>query len=118
MCICEFCNINFQPRVQVKRPRACPRCQKKRQSANEKAWHERHPEYDDSEYHQIQKKQRMKRLGEMVGIIVECLRVGKDFLKHSFDLEKTRAFLSQFRFLSRICGRPPVRVDFQVCDTA
>jgi len=96
MCICEFCNISFQPRVQVKRPRACPRCQGKRQRANEKAWHERHPVYGDKQYHQIRKRQRMKRLWEVVDIIVECLRVGKDFLRHNFDLERTRTFLWQF----------------------
>jgi hypothetical protein len=38
----------------------------------------------------------MKRLGELVGIILECLRVGKDFLKHDFDLEKTRVLFSKF----------------------
>lgn len=96
MCICEFCHTSFQPRAQVKRPRACSKCQKERQKANEDAWHERNPKYSDREYHQVQKKQRLKRLGELVGIILECLRVGKDFLKQNFDLEKTRVLFSKF----------------------
>ena len=96
MHICEFCHTSFRPRAQVKHPRACSKCQKARQRANEDAWHERNPKYSDKLYHLVQKKQRMKRLGELVQIIVECLRVGKDFLRHNFDLEKTRVLFSQF----------------------
>jgi hypothetical protein len=71
-------------------------CQGRRQRANERAWHGRHPEYGDKQYHKIQKKVRIKRLGEVVAMVFECLRVGKDFLNHNFDVEMTRAFLSQF----------------------
>lgn len=96
MCTCEFCLTSFCPRPQVKHPRACAKCQAKRQRANEKAWHERNPKYLDKVYHSVKKQQRMKRIRKILEIVYECLRVGKDFLKHRLDLENIRTFLSQF----------------------
>lgn len=96
MCICEFCHTSFKPRAQVKHPRACPRCQGKRQRANEKAWYERNPKYLDKLYHSVKKKQRMKRIWGIVEILCECVKVGKDFLRHRLDLENIRTFFSQF----------------------
>jgi hypothetical protein len=80
----------------VKHPKACPKCQGKRQRANEKAWHERHPEYGDKKYHEVQKKQRSKLIGDRATKVLECLKVGKDFLGLTFDLESTGRFLLQF----------------------
>ena len=44
MHICEFCNIQYEPRKQVQNPRACNKneCQKARQRKNEKEWKGQH----------------------------------------------------------------------------
>ena len=80
---CEFCNLRFQPRPQVKRPRACSACQKKRQRENEKAWHSKNKAQFGARYHQLQKVLRFK---ELKGICAECLKCfGTGFTFHGKD---------------------------------
>lgn len=73
---CEFCFSNFHARPQVKRPRACPNCQKKRQRANEKAWHIKHKDQFDQRYHQVQKMIRFKLIKQVLVEFLKYLRVG------------------------------------------
>ena len=58
MCTCEFCNTEFEPRPQVKNPRACSNCQNARQRANEKEWRNRHLGLYDGKYHQVKRESR------------------------------------------------------------
>lgn len=108
---CEFCAVTFQNRPQVKRPRACPACQRKRQRANEKAWHSKHKEQFDSQYAKIQKIQRMKRIKEKAIQFKEWIEVGRRFSKQFGALEGLGEFLFQFlvrlgvRRVNKLCGR-------------
>jgi hypothetical protein len=83
---CEFCLSDFEARPQVKSPRACPKpdCQRKRQRANERAWHERNPVYSDVKYHQAKREERVNRILAVVAALKRCLEVGGSLLGLSF----------------------------------
>ena len=72
---CEFCRTEFLSRPQVKKPRACEKCQNHRQRANEREWHERHKHFDDR-YHRIRREQRLRAIEKLVHKLIECLTVG------------------------------------------
>ena len=84
---CEFCSTHFLSRPQVKNPRACSNCQKLRQRANEREWHEKHTHFDDA-YHGIRRKQREQKIFKLVSILIACLRVGQSLSGIKFDSEK------------------------------
>jgi transposase-like protein len=98
MCICEFCHQEYPPRPQVKKPRACPKCQKQRQQANEKAWKEKHIGLYDGKYHRIQREQRRRVLQATIAAIRKCLEVGNRFLNLSVVVEELMMELSDFIF--------------------
>ncbi len=95
---CEFCSASFQPRPQVKNPRACAEssCQRKRQRANEREWRTRHSVAPGSDYHRIRRRQRHKLLKEISRRIFECIEVGSRFLNRSFNEVELQHQLSDF----------------------
>jgi hypothetical protein len=76
---CEFCSATYQPRPQVKRPRACPQCQKQRQRANEKAWHFKHQAKFDPSYFSVKRELRLKEVRKLVEEFLKCFLVGLTF---------------------------------------
>ena len=80
MDICEFCHTQYHSRPQVKKPRACPRCQKRRQQANEKAWKQRNLGLYDGEYHRAQREVRLRKLRLKIEAWIRCMEVGGTFL--------------------------------------
>jgi len=69
----------FQPRPQVKRPRACADCQKRRQRENEKAWHSRNKDHFSPLYHQIKKRLRLREIRKIFNELARCFRAGMTF---------------------------------------
>ena len=90
---CEFCNTLFKARPQVKHPRACKNCQKKRQMANEKAWRERNKKLYDNKYHQIKKIHRNHYINDITKKITECIQVGRTFLNIDFNPKTLHEYL-------------------------
>ena len=95
MVFCAFCHIQFQPRPQVKRPKACQGCQRARQRANEYDWRKRNPKYSDPAYHQIQRALRRKRLMAAAALLAQCVQVGKELLGLCIRVEELSALLSE-----------------------
>ena len=93
---CEFCNAMFQARPQVKRPRACQQCQKKRQRENEKSWHIKNKSDFDSRYHKTRKIQRTAKLQKIARSIFELIETGKKFLHRNIRLDRFDEFLFLF----------------------
>lgn len=93
---CEFCFVMYQPRPQVKRPRACEQCQSKRQRSNEKAWHFKHKGQFDAKYYRILKDQRLKALREKSALFREWIEIGRRFMQQSGSLVGLDEFLFQF----------------------
>lgn len=102
-CHCEFCSILFHPRPQVKKPRACPNCQKQRQRLNEKEWHTRNSHLSSMEYHRIYRQQRLERIAILVEALVQSMNVGFQFFDFNFD-KKLAPNLNQFliQFLNHL----------------
>lgn len=97
---CEFCPALFSPRPQVKRPRACPGCQQKRQRENEKSWHSRHKTGFDRRYHALQRELRRSRLRRWAVTLGEWLKVGTTFAGAKIDVAAWTGVL--FDFLSAL----------------
>ena len=97
---CEFCKISFNPRPQVKKPRACPKktCQRARQRSNEKEWRYRNLNLYDSKYHRIKRSQRKSKLNEIGELAKRCMEVGKTFLEIDFDLNELHRLFEKFIF--------------------
>jgi hypothetical protein len=93
---CEFCHTEFQPRPQVKRPRACVSCQDKRQRSNEYDWRMRNPQYSSAEYHELMREKRKKCLKEAAERLVKCIEVGRDFLGVSLRMDGIEIVLAEF----------------------
>ena len=93
---CEFCHVMFEPRPQVRRPRACQSCQRKRQRENEREWRSRHEGIYDGKYQQVQKKERSKKLKKMAERIMKLIEVGKSFLGEAIDLRQMGELLHRF----------------------
>lgn len=95
---CEFCFATFNPRPQVKNPRACNKedCQMKRQRANEQDWHRQHSYNRDKQYHKIRRQQRKANLLHIIDVILECLRVGKELLGKRVEIERFRPSFQEF----------------------
>jgi hypothetical protein len=76
---CEFCLADFNPRPQVKNPRACNKlvCQKLRQRRNEEEWRDKNPDYPGHEYYKINKSQRLERLQTVIRSLIKCIEVGR-----------------------------------------
>ena len=95
---CEFCLSKFDCRPQVKNPRAClkPDCQRLRQRANEREWHERNPKYLDNEYHRSQREVRLKRILAITTLLKKCMSIGRDLLGIRFNADEIAAFLERW----------------------
>ena len=99
--MCEFCHNEFQPRPQVHNPRACSKssCQKARQQSNEREWHQRHRGIYDRSYRRSKKKIRLRKLFQLVQILLDCFATGAMVKGVCFDLARLRDVLAKF-FLS------------------
>ena len=95
---CEFCHDEFESRPQVKKPRACgkPECQRLRQRANERTWHERNPMYSDAKYHEDQRRLRKSRIQRLAVTLQRCLQVGRDLLGLTLAADKFAEILEVF----------------------
>lgn len=71
MHICKYCHKTYQARPQVKSPKACPKCQKKRQRENEKDWRNKNKGPHDAIYH---KTKRLKRIEKLKVLAVELIQ--------------------------------------------
>lgn len=108
---CEFCHSKFTPRPQVKNARACGKkvCQKARQKANEEAWHSRNPGIYDAKYHQVKRRDRLRRMSEIVTRFSKCLETGATLLGEEFELKAIAILLTRFflklgiRFTNKLC---------------
>lgn len=97
---CDFCNVMFNARPQVKRPRACKDCQLERQQENERAWHSEHRSGFDAQYHRSQKVDRFKTLKAVADEISKLVDIGKTFLGERVELAGMVTFF--YRFLVHI----------------
>ncbi len=99
---CEFCHASFQPRPQVKNPRACNllECQEKRQRSNEVAWRQKNGTTHDPQYHRLRKASRLKQLKEISLMIGRCVSTGARFLNQSQTFESFQELL--FKFLTSL----------------
>jgi hypothetical protein len=104
MCICEFCHTEYTPRPQVKKPRACAKCQPLRQDANEKAWKDKNVGLYNGEYHRVRRSGRTRKLRSKVEGWLRCMEVGGTLLGVSAFQTETRAELASafLKFLSRL----------------
>lgn len=103
MFTCEFCNSEFSPRPQVKKPRACQSCQRLRQRANEKAWREENLGYYDGKYHSSQRKARKAAIEEKIIALLKCIEVGGTVLGVPLTKEILKSFQAQFlKFISAL----------------
>ena len=93
MCTCEFCKREFQPRPQVKNPRACKECQAARQRDNEYNWKERHKDIYNKEYYEQQKIKREDEKKKYADELIECLEVGMKFLEKKLRIGEFRNFI-------------------------
>ena len=95
---CEFCPASFQPRAQVKNPRACPKfeCQRKCQRSNEVQWRERNGTLSDPHYHNLRRRARLMHLQTIAEVIGRCFRTGATFLNEKVSPEHFQEFLLQF----------------------
>lgn len=95
---CKYCNKQYTPRPQVKNPIACndPKCQKKRQSDNEKSWHQRNKEKFDSRYHQRKRKSRYKKMISVLKKITQIISVGSKFLGAPINLNHFESLMLKF----------------------
>jgi hypothetical protein len=98
LCLCEFCHIEFQPRPQVKNPRACSKvsCQQRRQRMNEKSWREQHTHLSGKDYHRIRRGQRSRKLQAVADSILKCVEVGARFLNQPLDRDLFLKFFNSF----------------------
>ena len=92
MCTCEFCNTEFEPRPQVKNPRACSNCQNARQRANEKEWRNRHLGLYDGKYHQVKRESRNAAIKTKVKDLIKCVEVGGTLLGIAITKEIQESF--------------------------
>ena len=95
--VCEFCSLDFNPRPQVKTPRACShsRCQDARQKANEKAWREQNNGPYDGAYHTAKRSLRAAKLKGMLTAFMDALKVGSRMRGLDIQVEKFETFLRQ-----------------------
>ena len=96
MCTCEFCLTQFSPRPQVKKPRACPDCQMRRQRDNENRWRKQNPRYSYALYYLQWRKDRDQRLKAAAESLAECIRVGKDLLGVNVGMKELAPVLREF----------------------
>jgi hypothetical protein len=82
---CEFCTAVFQPRPQVKNPRACSNCQKQRQRLNEQEWRAKNSHLSSGDYHRIYREQRLKKITLFVETLIQAMNVGLQFYDFNFD---------------------------------
>jgi hypothetical protein len=92
MCTCEFCNTEFEPRPQVKIPKACKDCQKARQRANEKAWRNKHLGIYDGKYYQVKRESRKAKIKMKVKDLIKCVEVGGTLLGIAITKEIQESF--------------------------
>ena len=93
---CEFCSTDYRPRPQVKKPRACERCQMQRQRSNEKDWRIRNPRYSSALYHRVQRCVRTRRLNAIAQLLLKCVQVGKDMMGMAVAMEVLTPALGEF----------------------
>lgn len=93
---CEFCHTEFNPRPQVKSPRACPACQGVRQRDNEYNWRKRNPKYSSAEYHELRRNQRNEKLQAIAQALSKCIRVGKELAGVKVEMAELGAALTEF----------------------
>lgn len=98
VCRCEFCNTEYEPRAQVKNPRACPKdsCQQSRQKANEKSWHDLHVHLSNKEYHRVRRQQRRRHIQAIAESILKSIKVGTQFLNQVVDHNALSAVFINF----------------------
>lgn len=82
---CSYCNAIYQPRAQVKNPKACNKspCQRLRQRDNEREWHRKNRDLYDREYHKIQRTCRQKCILDTISNLIEFFTVGARFAGRS-----------------------------------
>jgi len=91
----------FYPRPQVKNPRACNKCQGKRQQANEREWRERNKQHlPNKHYHRLRRLLRIKKLKDLAAYLSHCLEVGMRFANlkglETVGLKDLAEYFSQF----------------------
>ncbi len=105
-CPCEFCRELFAPRPQTKNPWACDKksCQQARQKANEQEWRKTNQPQRPPEYFAAQRKQRFRRILELIEKLCKCLTVGSTMLGQWFSAESFRLiFIGLFQRLGIRC---------------
>ena len=112
---CQYCHKSYEPRPQVKNPKACGQrdCQRRRQKDNQAVWRAANRGYYDSEYHAIQKEQRTQRLQSYCEDLLAALKVGGEFLQQYLNVSFCRAHL--FQFLQRIGLRRTKKLWLEKC---
>ena len=89
---CEFCLTEYVPCPQVKKPRACSNCQKRRQRENEKAWKQKNLGLYDGKYHRDQRDERKGEVKARIEQLVRCIEVGSTILGTVFSDDSRAEF--------------------------
>ena len=97
---CRYCHRNYQPRPQVKNPKACnqSKCQAKRQRDNEKAWHYQQFGRFDTNYHKKQRQQRRRLMESLIRRLHNVLAVGMAFHGQRFESDLWKVYLQEWFF--------------------
>lgn len=94
---CEFCHAMFVARPQVKRPRACQKCQKRRQLDNQKTWRIKNKGLEGmGAYFKVWRESRGQRIRQWVERLMRCLGTGGMFHGEKLNTDAIRAVLLKF----------------------
>lgn len=99
MVTCNFCGIEYSPRPQVKKPKACKKkgCQTLRQRCNEREWRVKNHFRFDGKYYRDWRKSANKRRNEFKSTLIEALSLGLNFREIcEFDIDQISALFSDF----------------------
>lgn len=90
---CEFCNASFLPRPQVKRPRACGKCQVKRQRENEKEWRINNKGLNSGAYFRNWRLARQELFQMLTNQILALIKIGITFQKQTIDIDAVSSII-------------------------
>jgi hypothetical protein len=100
---CNYCSTIYEPRSQVKNPKACNKkeCQRARQRDNERDWREKNKAHYEKDYFEQQRAKRDSIIKDTVADVARCIEVGKQFLSETgklegFNLDKFKDALEYF----------------------
>ena len=97
---CEFCSTQFEPRPQIKNPKACNKetCQRARQRQNENDWHQKHKDFyiKNAKYHKEQRIERYRLIMQIINDLLDAMFSGFRFKKIQVNCELFKTLFHNF----------------------